>query len=138
MCPGVAVPHTDITQRLEETGKQNRLANVAAYKAWVETHPPAEIIEANKARKALKKHHGINLNPIKDDRMPGRSLGAYILFTKSRWGSGEFAASEVTSASKTIGQEWHALPAAEKKHWEDLAHSDKERHTKEMAKLLSV
>ncbi|KAI0104802.1 hypothetical protein GGR51DRAFT_560802 [Nemania sp. FL0031] len=122
-------------ERLESTSQQNRLANAATYKAWVETHTPQEIYDANRARKALKKKHNYpkgSVKIIQDDRIPKRPSTAYALFTKARWASGDFSGSS-TPAIELMGRiagEWKNLKAAERQPYEDLARAQSASYEK--------
>ncbi|KAJ8130653.1 hypothetical protein O1611_g2974 [Lasiodiplodia mahajangana] len=119
---------SDEMQRLESIVQQNKLANAAAYKAWVESHTAQEIYEANLARRALKKKHNFPkglLKLIRDERIPKRPSTAYGLYTKARWASGDFSGTS-ESASEAMGRiagEWKSLKAAERQPYEDLAHA---------------
>ncbi|KAI1132072.1 hypothetical protein F5Y10DRAFT_261551 [Nemania abortiva] len=122
-----ALPSSEI-QRLESITGQNKLANGATYKAWVESHTPQQIYDANSARRALKKKHSFpkgTLKLIRDDRLPKRPLTAFALFTKARWASGDFAGGS-TPIGETMGRiarEWKGLKAAERQPYDDLSHA---------------
>lgn len=89
---------------------------MAAHKAWVESHTPEEIAEANRARHRLKKKFQASTRrPIHDDRQPKRALSAYIMFSKSRWQSGDFAGHPTGETAKALGDEWKDMSAAERK-----------------------
>ncbi|KAI1345128.1 hypothetical protein F5Y15DRAFT_18227 [Xylariaceae sp. FL0016] len=122
---------------IEETAENNKRANVAAHKAWVETHSPSEIQEANKARTALKKKHNFptgKVRLIRDDRAPKRPMTAYFLFLKARYASGEYSNSgSVGSTAKALGEEWRGLSPAERQPYEDLQKAEHERYAKEVA-----
>jgi hypothetical protein len=104
-------------QRLEAAAHQNRLANEAAYKAWVEAHSPVEIEAANRARQRLRRISPAHKRKaeIKDDRLPKRPLTAYSYFTKSKWATGELAGESFKDAASSIAQQWKSLTPAEKK-----------------------
>lgn len=101
---------------MQAAANQNKLANEAAYKSWVEGHSVQEIDAANRARRRLRVFHKvIKDGPIKDDRQPKKSATGYLLFAKSKWQSGEFSGSRPGSdTAKTIADEWNSLSAAER------------------------
>ncbi|KAI1631780.1 hypothetical protein F4809DRAFT_146160 [Biscogniauxia mediterranea] len=101
-------------QRLEATCEQNKISNDAAYKAWVNNHTVDEIRLANNARRLLKSKFTYPpkapLKIIHDERQPKRPTTAYILFAKSKWGSGSVDSSKgMPEISRAIGQEWKSL-----------------------------
>jgi hypothetical protein len=51
---------------------------------------------------------------IVDERLPKQAVSAYVLFSKSRWQSGNFAGQRPADAAKTIADEWKALSDAER------------------------
>lgn len=93
--------------------------NKATYKAWVESHDPQAIYDANLARRLLKKKYDIpkaTLKLIRDERLPKRPVTAFALFSKARWASGEYANSgSVTAVASKLGEEWKSLTPAERK-----------------------
>ncbi|KAI0555372.1 hypothetical protein F4679DRAFT_523473 [Xylaria curta] len=137
-----ALPSSRVEQ-LRSATEQNKLANAAAYKAWVESHPVQAIYDANKARKALKKKFNFpkrSVKVIRDERLPKRPPTAYSLFTKARWASGEYTTPGVraTDVASRIATEWKALTAAERQPYEDLARSQVEHYTKEANAVLDL
>ena len=104
-------------QRLEITANENKLANDAAYKAWVESHSPIETDAANRARQRLRKISVAHKRKgdIKDERLPKRSLTAFTQYSQSRWQSGDFTGEPFQGVAKSIAQEWKSLTPAEKK-----------------------
>ncbi|KAI0008043.1 hypothetical protein F4779DRAFT_468936 [Xylariaceae sp. FL0662B] len=133
------LPAADL-QRLESVAEGNKRTNAAAYKKWVESHTPEEVSRAINARRMLKKKFNYpvgQLKLIRDDRLPKKPATSFVLFTKARWASGDFAKTPVTQASKTIGQEWLKLPAEERHAYEDLSKSNLERYEKDVASTLN-
>jgi hypothetical protein len=100
---------------LRSTAESNKLANNAAYKAWVESHTPDDVSAANTARRRLVSKYGVRVRAIRDDRQPKRPQVSFALFTKSRWGSGDLNGQPVVEALRSVAQEWKALPPSEKK-----------------------
>ncbi|TLD23083.1 hypothetical protein PspLS_07605 [Pyricularia sp. CBS 133598] len=128
-------------EELEEAVAKNRIANEVAYKAWVHSHTPAQINEANKARSRLArvfkiKHvKGIRASvPIKDDRIPTPPLSGYLTFVQSKLK--QVAAVETISYSSASGHmisvaaEWKNLSDSERKVYQDLASAEKVKYEK--------
>lgn len=103
---------------LRQTQKEK---DEADYKRFVESHSVDEIEAANKARARLRRHYSGDQQqakkwqPIKDERAVKKPSSAYILFSRSRWASGDFKNITVAEGSKLVGQEWKALAQDEKK-----------------------
>ena len=91
---------------MTKAASQNKLANDAAFRSWLESHTPAEIHAANLARKRLSK------SVLKDARLPTRPVNSYALFIKSRYVTGTGVA--VTEQSKQLAAEWKSLSDAER------------------------
>ncbi|KAI1082853.1 hypothetical protein F5B20DRAFT_486872 [Whalleya microplaca] len=128
-------------QRLEHVAQENKVANAAAYKAWVESHTPAEMEQAIKARATLKRVHNIprgksTSKAIHDDRIPKRPASAYMLFVKARWASGDYAGLKFQDGVKTQAQEWKNLPAAQRHPYEELSKAEWERYVKAASSVL--
>ncbi|KAI0486230.1 hypothetical protein F4859DRAFT_361691 [Xylaria cf. heliscus] len=129
-----ALPAAEV-ERLKSVAGQNKSANAVDYKAWVESHTAQEIFDANRARKSLKRKYNIPKGAVKlirDDRLPKKPTTAFALYTKARWGSGEYSGVDVVGVARKIGVEWNALAPAQRKPYEDLANSQLERYEKEM------
>ncbi|CRK22339.1 Non-histone protein 10 like [Verticillium longisporum] len=129
------------TERLKDLAEKNKVANNAAYKAWVESHTPAEIVAANNARNVLRrkvnKGRGVTHRfPIRDERLPKRPTTVYNLFFKARWASGDFSGS-VTEATRTIAEEYKQLSEEQRQVYEDLATADFERYAREVSSVLN-
>ncbi|CCF41514.1 HMG box protein [Colletotrichum higginsianum] len=115
-------------QRLEEKAKENRLANIATYKTWVESHTPIAVAEANRARANIRRITGRRApRPIHDERQPKRSSTAFIMFVKARWDTGDFSGVDPVVANRQISEQWNALPESEKEPYKQLAKADYER-----------
>ncbi|KAI0508398.1 hypothetical protein F5B22DRAFT_404292 [Xylaria bambusicola] len=125
---------SDELQRLKSKSELAKTQNEVSYKAWVESHTPQEIFDANLARRALKRKYNIPKGSVKlisDERWPKRPISAFTLFTKARWASGEFAGiGRASGASARIGQEWKKLTPAERKVYEDSAKMQQETYQK--------
>lgn len=119
---------------MDEIVAQNKAINAGNFKTWVESHSPAEIDQANKARRRLKREFNVNPSPLKlhDDRLPKRpASNAYSYFVKARHGGAGLL-------SKELGEEWKSLPAAERKPYQDLAAAEFVKYKQEMEKIHSA
>lgn len=78
-------------------------------------------------RKYNKKH--------KDPNQPKRARGSYVYFTLDERPKivQEFPTMKFTEMGHVMGDRWRALPAEEKRRYEDLANEDKKRYSEEMA-----
>ncbi|KAJ5185668.1 High mobility group superfamily, partial [Penicillium cf. griseofulvum] len=121
----------DELERLQAQAKANIAANAAAYDAWVKSHTPLQIKEANTARQALSRLVKKNYSPIKDDRLPTKSRSAYVLFVADRMESGIYQGMHGRDSFKAIGEEWKALPQSEKDRYHKLQVEDRERYVRE-------
>ncbi|KAK1769779.1 hypothetical protein QBC33DRAFT_531956 [Phialemonium atrogriseum] len=131
------LPSSEV-EHLQATANQNKLANDAAYKSWVESHSPEEIADANRARKRLKRDFkATSKGLIKDERQPKRSLSSYLLFVKSRWQSGDLTGQHPVEASKSMSGEWKALSDAERQPFIDGALLDMNRYVREKKSVLN-
>lgn len=95
------------------------MKNDVAYKAWVETHTPQAIYDANLARKQLKRKYDFpkaSLKLIRDERVPKQPPNAFALFVKARWASGEYSTKNdpITAITSKITNEWKGLSEAER------------------------
>ncbi|KAI0383840.1 hypothetical protein F5Y04DRAFT_249830 [Hypomontagnella monticulosa] len=131
---------TSESQRLASVAEQNKLSNNAAYKAWVESHTPLQIKEAIRARRLLKEKYNFppkkTAKTIQDERIPKHPVAAFMLFSKARWASGEFANTTAPEAAKQIGSEWKNLPDTERQSYQDLAKAASDQYAKEMGSIL--
>lgn len=107
-------------QSLQSAADSNRTANAASYKAWVQSHTPEQIHEANlsRARLARLAQKGATNakapRKIVDERLPKRPGNAYALFIKERWASGDVNG-EVGAVGLELAREWKGLSESEKK-----------------------
>lgn len=111
-------------QQLNHQANENKAANQAAYKKWVESYTPDQIRLANIARKALqrkvpsptgKKSSRRGVVQIHDDRQVKRPQSAYFKFTLDRKASGDFKGIALGDVAKQVTKEWNELSAGEKK-----------------------
>ncbi|KAK1600496.1 uncharacterized protein LY79DRAFT_574794 [Colletotrichum navitas] len=124
-------------QRLQEKADENKLINNATYKAWVESHAPRDIVEANRARLRLRKASGRLIPaPIRDDRLPTRAPTSYGLYTKARWASGDYAGLPLPVANNRISEEWRDLSESEKGAYRDLSKAERDRYERDALNVL--
>jgi len=98
------------------------------YMNWVELHTPAEIHQANLARRWLKKHDikRVNTNPIKDHRALKRPYNAYMHFVVGHRDS--LPGDSATEKSRAAGKQWNELSESEKKPYKELALAAREKY----------
>ncbi|KAI0972538.1 hypothetical protein F4678DRAFT_428389 [Xylaria arbuscula] len=136
-----ALPSSEI-QRLRSKAQQTKATDEVNYKAWIESHTPQEIYDANNARKSLKKKYNVPKGTVKilrDERVPKRPATAYSLFTKARWASGDYSSAGpafIRDTAQSIAQEWKNLTPAERKPYEDQAKSESDSYRKVVDVLL--
>ncbi|KAM3074132.1 hypothetical protein ACMFMG_003046 [Clarireedia jacksonii] len=120
-------------ERLNHTANENKAANEVALKKWLATHTPNEIRLANNARAALRKMTGKQVpRALSDERIPSHPMGAWPIFVKDRFASGDFAGIAGVEALKLISTEYKALPPAQRKVYEDKAAADTTRYWNEV------
>ncbi|KAI9825509.1 MAG: hypothetical protein M1826_007005 [Phylliscum demangeonii] len=117
-------------------GNENKAANGAAYKKWVESHTVEEIQLANRARKRLRflsKMAGVKVPGgsrvrIRDVRVEAkRPRSGYVHFVMSRHASGKYKDRPMLVAAGVIAQEWKAMPAEEKRPYQRMFEDEKAR-----------
>lgn len=102
----------------------------------METHPVADIMAANNARKRLKRDFKLSVRPYKivDERAPKRpAVGAFAYFTKAK--RAEVPGGTISAVSKQLSQEWKNLSEAEKRPYGDLAAAEFAKFNKEVERL---
>ncbi|TPX14252.1 uncharacterized protein E0L32_000646 [Thyridium curvatum] len=124
-------------QQLQATAEQNRLANLAAYKAWVESHTPEEIAAANNARNRLAKLTNKSHSRIADERQPKRPVSAYLCFVKAKWASNDYTGTPAPEVAKAIASEWKGLSGSERQGYEQEAKADLARYENEVKTVLN-
>lgn len=118
--------------RWDEAARQDK----ARYETEISTYVPppgfdqlGQLIEGNAAagpRKRSKK---------KDPDAPKRARGSYVFFTLDERPKlvKESPTMKFTEIGHTMGERWRALPALDRRRYEDLAARDKKRFNDEMA-----
>lgn len=111
----IAYTWTNISQHYNHIANQNKSANEAAHKKWIESHTPLEIAEANLARSQLRNKYNKRIPVLRDERLVSGRLNPYIIFTKERMTNEDFKNIPCPDRARLIGKEWKNLSEAEKK-----------------------
>ena len=101
-------------QRFQNQAEENRTANEASYAAWVKSHTPSQIRDANIARRSLARILNKPYRPIKDERLVKRPITAYLLYCKERNATGDFKHMAVSDATARTTEEWKGMTESEK------------------------
>jgi hypothetical protein len=105
-------------QKLRATAQQNKVANEATLRNWIESRTVREIYEANLARMAIRRKFKTVTRPatFDDPRYPTRPLNAWAAFVKSRY-NGPGVADDATNQARllSLSREWKQLSAEERK-----------------------
>ncbi|KAL3460676.1 hypothetical protein BJX64DRAFT_176607 [Aspergillus heterothallicus] len=126
-------------QEFENVAKANKAANKAAYEAWVKSHTPRQIIDANTARRRLAQIKGTKrMILIKDDRLVKRPKGAWIHYFEERLVTEEFGGSSAPALASSIAAQYRSLPTADKAKYQQLAKDDLERYRREHLEIYGV
>ncbi|KAM0197946.1 hypothetical protein ACHAPA_001776 [Fusarium lateritium] len=120
-------------QELTRRGAINREKNIENYKAWVETHEPARIFLANKARRRLAFLTGKPHKLITDERLPARPVGAYANFLRENYAT--FSNPNAQEKFKDLAQAWKDISKAEKDQYEERAAEQSIQYKAEIEKL---
>ncbi|KAL8993896.1 MAG: hypothetical protein Q9169_006003 [Polycauliona sp. 2 TL-2023] len=116
------------------TANQNKASYASKYREWILTHSPATILDANKARKALRKRSTTKRSwpKLRDERMVSHQQSPFAQFTQGRHRSGDFVGMKLGEASKLISTEWRGLSEEDKKPYLQAAHQDAARYEQEV------
>jgi hypothetical protein len=103
-------------QKLRATAQQNKVANEAVLRDWIQSRTVREIYEANLARHYLRRKFGIAKSTFDDPRYPARPVNSWAAFVKSRY-HGVSEAGDLNQQTKMVklAQEWKQLSAEERK-----------------------
>lgn len=103
-------------QNYNHIANQNKIANVANLKKWVESFTPDQIRVANNARKLLRKKGTSARVPalIPDERQPKRPVPAHSFYLQERYETGDFKGIKLAEAAGIILNEWKSLSTSEK------------------------
>lgn len=109
----------------------NKRTNNAAYEAWIQTHTPLQIKDANLARRRLAKLTSGFVPQLRDDRLVKRPRTAFVLYFVDRTEGGDFkhmAAKDITSR---VTEEWREMTDYEKEKYRQRQETDKARYIRE-------
>lgn len=76
--------------------------------------------------RAKGQRRGVRRNP----EAPKRPMSPYVTFVKDKWKSVHLSlpGAAAKDVMRTLGEQWNALPAAEKEKWKALSDEDKARY----------
>ncbi|KAL6239785.1 hypothetical protein BDW75DRAFT_67073 [Aspergillus navahoensis] len=116
-------------QRYIDQAAANKAANEAAFKAWVESHTPLQILEANNARRRLAQLQGKRRVPIiHDERLVKPPTSAWIYFFMEKRDKNALVVSDM---AQDVAVQWKNLPASEKAPYLEKANADRARYERE-------
>ncbi|KAL4766141.1 uncharacterized protein BDW70DRAFT_666 [Aspergillus foveolatus] len=116
-------------QRYVDQAAANKAANEAALKAWVESHTPLQILEANNARRRLAQLQGKRrVSIIHDDRLVKPPTSAWIYFFMEKRDKNALVVSDM---AQDVAVQWKNLPASEKAPYLEKANADRARYERE-------
>ncbi|KAH8693237.1 hypothetical protein BGW36DRAFT_36740 [Talaromyces proteolyticus] len=123
-------------EALQDQAAQNKQANERAYTAWVNSHTPLQIKEANYARKRLlalteDRRYPVKLHQIKDERQVKRPLNTFILFSTERGESGDLKHMSIQEKGRHVKAEFENMSEEEKQKFVTRAQQDRERYIRE-------
>ncbi|KAJ9204112.1 transcriptional regulator family: HMG [Paecilomyces variotii] len=122
-------------ERYAQIAESNKAENSAAYDAWIKSHTPLQIKDANAARRRLKQLLGDAKSgkyyQLSDDRLVKKAASPYALFLKERYESGDFKHMSVQEAAARAGEEWKGLTESEKQKFNELYKEAYERYSRE-------
>ncbi|KAI4717476.1 hypothetical protein E4T48_06284 [Aureobasidium sp. EXF-10727] len=121
-------------ENLDQRVIEHNAKSLREFQEWLNSHTPAQILEANNVRSRLRKLLADSKTkywPIKDDRLVKKPTTSFIKFHNERIASGEYHGSVIAESAKRIAAEFKALSASEKKKYEDLSAKDVERYNRE-------
>jgi hypothetical protein len=103
-------------QRYSELAKVKKDESRDAYRAFIESHKPNDIVKANAARRWLRAQ-GVRGNhlPLVDHRLPKHPITAFFHFMGELREKGDMSGSNVRDMSRAAGEKWRALSDDEKK-----------------------
>lgn len=102
-------------QQIEAKAEENVAANAAAFEAWIRSHTPLEIRQANVARRHLfRVFNKTKYTQIRDDRLIKKPTTAYMAFTTERLSSSEFKHKNGKESLVAIANEWKDVSESDK------------------------
>lgn len=99
----------------EQTAESNKALNHAAYEAWVQSHTPLQIKEANHARAKLRKNGAMKRLPtIIDSRQVKRPANAMLFYASEQRAAGHFKDMSLGDGTKEMFKRYSQLSEHEK------------------------
>ncbi|KAJ2907025.1 uncharacterized protein MKZ38_008593 [Zalerion maritima] len=114
-------------EKLRALAKANHEKYIATHEAWIKSHTPTQIAEANKARGSLKRLGLKTRHTLRDERVPKRPLTPWVCFASQKM-KDRPAGSTITETLKAAGPQWASMSASQKRPYEDLSSRDKKRY----------
>ncbi|KAK3996839.1 hypothetical protein QBC44DRAFT_365024 [Cladorrhinum sp. PSN332] len=126
-----AMPAEELeTLRLQ--ARENYLANEVAYKAWIASHSPVTIREANKARIQLR-HLGVkSKSAIHDPRLPKAPSTSFIQYFNERMKSAHYENIPQMKKAASAAAEWRTMNEAARQPYKQAAKLDADRYYREV------
>ncbi|KAJ6131178.1 hypothetical protein N7523_001638 [Penicillium sp. IBT 18751x] len=118
-------------KKLEEKAAKNRATNAANYEAWIKTHTPKQIKEANSARRSLSRLQKKRIALLEDDRLVKRPRTAYFFFMLERIRDGDLKGKRGPDVTRIVGEEWSKLTEYEKQPYKNKQAEDRTRFERE-------
>ncbi|KAL4997104.1 hypothetical protein BDV10DRAFT_96676 [Aspergillus recurvatus] len=116
-------------QRYIDQATANKAANEAALKAWMESHTPLQILEANNARRRLAQLQGKRrVSVIHDERLVKPPTSAWIYFFMEKRDKNALVVSDM---AQDVAVQWKNLPASEKAPYLEKGNADRARYERE-------
>ncbi|CCX31126.1 hypothetical protein FPQ18DRAFT_403912 [Pyronema domesticum] len=124
-------------QKYADIATKKHIEDSRAYKAFIEKHTPAEIKEANAARRWLLKNKikkGASVQPLVDDRVPSaRPANMYAVFIQEQYKLNP--GMKFQDAHTSLHDKWKSMTDAEKKIYRDQASANKLEYNAQLESL---
>ncbi|KAL2872096.1 uncharacterized protein BJX67DRAFT_99092 [Aspergillus lucknowensis] len=118
-------------QHYHDLANANKTANAAAYEAWLKSHTPRQILEANLARRKLAKIKGKKLILLHDDRVVKRPRVPFIMYMQEMRRVEDPRPESATEQLQRYAGEWREMSDAEKEKYIQMTRDDQERYERE-------
>ena len=105
---------TNTGKHYNHLANQSKVANANSYRQWIESHTPATIHNANRARRHLARL-GVKAFQLHDHRQVKGPRNSYNFYYMERIRTGDYRGLSIPESAKLVGTEWKALPAGQKK-----------------------
>ncbi|KAH8425827.1 HMG-box domain-containing protein [Aspergillus melleus] len=118
-------------ERYAAIAQSKREEAQANYEKWVRSYTPAQIREANNARRRLTKLKGRRYALIEDDRLVKPPRTSFACYVKERTQSGDFKHMGGPELLRQLVVEWKELSDSEKERYVKLREAEQERYVRE-------